>query len=130
MTKTSSLLFLCAALLLPPLYAASGCAKDEACSDSANPVSPFLEAARKAPVPAAEVKAKAVSAAAPRSEARPAAAPVPVPQAAETPAPAAPAGSRAEAFAKPLWSVFAGLGLLALYFYLRERPGRKERKVK
>lgn len=125
MMKTASCLLICALFLPLPLRAGAGCAKNEACSDSAGPASPFLEAARKpaAPEPAKPAAAKPAG----QVKAAPAAAAPLIPAAApEIPAvPAPPAGGQ---FARPLWFVFAGLGLLALYLYLRERPGRKEKK--
>jgi hypothetical protein len=115
MTKTAYYLLTCVLLLPAPLWAADGCAKNEACSDAARPVSAFLEAARTPAAPAGRVKA-APAAAAQQAPAAP-------PETSAVQAP--PAAGRA--FSRPFWFVFAGLGLLFLYLYLRERPGRKEK---
>lgn len=120
-------------LLLPaltplPATAEPACSKTDACSESAAPASPFLQAARSsfAPekAPPKKVAPKSapvvVKAAAVKSE------PAPVLSTTQT-APEPPAPSE-EGFSRPFWFFFSGLGLVGLYLYLRDKPGGKGRK--
>lgn len=122
--------FLLAPFCALPLTAAEDCAKNlDACAGGKKSASPFVEASLREAAPPAPVKNPAPAPAAAKSAApaaRAAAQPAEAPAAAAAP-PAAPADGK-EPLSNPLWLLFVGGVLAAVYLYLAagRRKGRKK----
>lgn len=129
--KKLILLLLLTPFCARPLAAAEDCAKSlDACAGAKKSASPFVEASLREAAPPAPAQTPAAAGAAPAKTAAPAVKAAALPAEAPGAVPAPPAGpvDDKKPLSNPLWLLFVGAILAALYFYLAagRRKGRKK----